>query len=83
MKVYSIIHVEREDKLKLLLSQSTHLNISESETERNCKTEEMDEVEMWPKHIKSETKNDTTNNYYKNKFSSPETSCPRKVGSWK
>lgn len=46
MKVYSIIHVEREDKLKLLLSQSTHLNISESETERNCKTEEMDEVEM-------------------------------------
>lgn len=23
---------------------------------------------MWPKHTKLETKTDTTNNYYKNKF---------------
>lgn len=49
-----------------LISKHTFKYLFQSQ--KCCKTEEIYEVEMQPKYTKSETKNETTSNYHKNKF---------------
>lgn len=67
MQVYNIIHAGRKDK-DCYLNLKAYSQILISVSQKCCGTEEMDEVEMWPNHNKSETKNDRISNYYKNKF---------------